>query len=161
VHARPTAPAPAGPPASAKAPPAPSEAAPPAKPPEDIAELFGEPDKRNWTPNEIVHKTSCLPGVAGAMIALQDGLMVAHCMPPNWKTDTIAAFLPQIFGRMNQYARELRMGELRSFSFFVEQGTLQIFAAGIIYFAVLSKAGQTLPQVELNVIATELSRHTK
>jgi len=28
----------------------------------DLAELFGQPDKRNWTPNEIVQKTSELPG---------------------------------------------------------------------------------------------------
>jgi len=92
---------------------------------------------------------------------LQDGLMVAHCMPPIWKTETIAAFLPQIFGRMNQYARELKMGDLRSFNFTVENGTLQIYAAGIIYFAVLGKPGHALPQFELNIIASELSRHTK
>lgn len=143
------------------APPPPPAEAPAKKPPADIAELFGEPDKRNWTPNEIVHKVSCLPGVAGAMIVLQDGLMVAHCMPPTWKTETIAAFLPQIYGRVNQYARELKMGELLSFSFAVDRGVLQIFAAGIIYFGVLGKAGQSLPQFELNLIATELSRHTK
>lgn len=131
------------------------------KPPKDIAEVFGEPDKRVWTPNELVHKTACLPGVAGALIALQDGLLVAHCMPPNWKTETVAAFLPQIFGRMSQYSRELQMGELRSLTFAVEGGTLQIFAAGIIYFAALGKPGVPLPQLELNLIATELSRHTK
>jgi predicted regulator of Ras-like GTPase activity (Roadblock/LC7/MglB family) len=129
--------------------------------PKDIAELFGEPDKSVWTPNELVQKTACLPGVAGALIALQDGLLVAECMPPNWKPETIAAFLPQIFGRMNQYARELAMGELRSLTFTVEGGSLQIFAAGIIYFAALGKPGVPLPQLELNLIATELSRHTK
>lgn len=130
------------------------------KQPKDLAELFGEPEKRNWTPNEIVHKTTLLPNVCGALIALQDGLLVASCMPPNWKTETIAAFLPQIFGRMNQYAKELKMGDLNSVSFTVEQGTLQIYNAGIIYFAALGQPGVTLP-TSLDLIARELSRHTR
>jgi len=149
----------------------PEESAPAVAPPvpqmvlprvaENLAELFGEPDKKNWTPNEIVHKTSSLPGVAGALIALQDGLLVASCMPPAWKTETIAAFLPQIFGRMKQYAKELKMGELTSVSFAVDQGTLQIFNAGIIYFAALGKSDAPLPSEHLSLIARELSRHTK
>src|SRR5439155_19562385 len=117
-------------------PPAVAETAPPAakdskKPGEELAQLFGEPDKRHWTPNDIVHKTSTLPGVAGSLIALQDGLLVASCMPPNWKTETIAAFLPQIFGRMSQYTNELKMGDLTSVTFAVDQGTFQIFNARI------------------------------
>jgi predicted regulator of Ras-like GTPase activity (Roadblock/LC7/MglB family) len=144
--------------APAAAPPAPTPGKPPAQ---DIAELFGDPEKRNWTPNEIVHKTTQLTGVAGAIIALQDGLLVAHCMPPSWQTETIAAFLPQIFGRMTQYSKELKMGELRSLTISVESGTLQIFNAGIIYFAALSRPDALLPVRELNIIANELSRHTK
>ncbi|HUR47782.1 MAG TPA: hypothetical protein VMZ27_17995, partial [Candidatus Saccharimonadales bacterium] len=138
-----------------------AEPAAPKRMPKDLAELFGEPEKRNWTPNEIVHKTCTLPGLDGALIALQDGLLVAACMPPAWKSETISAFLPQIFGRMHQYTRELKMGELMSVGFTVEQGTLQIFNAGIIYFAALCKQGETLPAAELNLIARELSRHTK
>jgi predicted regulator of Ras-like GTPase activity (Roadblock/LC7/MglB family) len=133
----------------------------PRKVPKDLAELFGDPEKRNWTPNEIVHKTCTLPGLDGALIALQDGLLVASCMPPAWKSETISAFLPQIFGRMHQYTRELKMGELMSVGFTVEHGTLQIFNAGIIYFAALCKQGDSLPVAELNLIARELSRHTK
>jgi len=131
------------------------------KPGEGLAELFGEPAKRNWTPNDIVHKTATLPGVAGAMIALQDGLLVASCMPPAWKSETIAAFLPQIFGRMRQYTNEFKMGELGSVAFTVEEGALQVFNAGIIYFAALSKQGASLPIAELTLIAKEIGRHTK
>lgn len=127
----------------------------------NLAELFNEPGKRNWTPNEIVQRTSQLPGVTGALIALQDGLLVANCMPPNWKTETIAAFLPQIFGRMHQYVKELSMGDLISVTVAVEQGTLQVYKAGIIYFAALARPDATLPLAALNLIARELSRHTK
>jgi predicted regulator of Ras-like GTPase activity (Roadblock/LC7/MglB family) len=127
----------------------------------NLAELFGEPGKRNWTPNEIVQRTAQLPGVAGALIALQDGLLVANCMPQGWKTETIAAFLPQIFGRMSQYVKELSMGDLVSVTVAVEQGTLQVYKAGIIYFAALARPDTALPLAALNLIARELSRHTK
>jgi predicted regulator of Ras-like GTPase activity (Roadblock/LC7/MglB family) len=130
-------------------------------PARSLAELFNDPDKRSWTPNDIVHRTAQLPGVAGALIALQDGLLVAACMPPTARTETIAAFVPQIFGRMSQYTRELQLGDTRGVSFTVESGTLQVFNAGIIYFAALSKTGAPLPLPELQLIATELGRHTK
>jgi predicted regulator of Ras-like GTPase activity (Roadblock/LC7/MglB family) len=160
----------AAPPASAPVAPAATSAPRPArasaargthKPGEELAELFGEPDKRNWTPNDIVHKTTTLPGVAGALIALQDGLLVASCMPPTWKTETIAAFLPQIFGRMKQYTNELKMGELQSVAFSVESGTFLVFNAGIIYFAILSHLEAQLPLPELTLIVTEIGRHTR
>jgi len=128
---------------------------------QSLNELFKEPNKKNWTPNEIVQKTMTLPGVTGGLIALQDGLLVAGTMPPPWKTETIAAFIPQIFGRLTQYTKELQMGEVRTVSFGVDTGTLQIFNAGIIYFAALGNHGGTLPVEDLTLIATELSRHTK
>jgi predicted regulator of Ras-like GTPase activity (Roadblock/LC7/MglB family) len=141
--------------------PAPAATSTPRKAPQNLAELFGEPEKRHWTPNEIVNKTCQLPGVTGSLIALQDGLLVASCMPPGWTTETIAAFVPQIFGRMNQYTKELKMGELKSVSFNITASTLQIFNAGIIYFAALGRPDAPLPTDSLTIIADELSRHTK
>jgi predicted regulator of Ras-like GTPase activity (Roadblock/LC7/MglB family) len=145
--------------------PAPAPVAAPApapkKAPTNLSELFGEPDKKTWTPNEIVQRTTTLPHVSGAMIALQDGLLVASNMPPGMKTETIAAFVPQIFGRMNQYSKDLQMGETKAVSFTVDAGTVQVFNAGIIYFAAFGKNAAFLPLAELQLIAGELSRHTK
>jgi hypothetical protein len=62
---------------------------------------------------------------------------------------------------MNQYTKELKMGELYSVTFAVDKGALQIFASGIIYFATLSRPDSALPIYELALIAKELSRHTK
>jgi predicted regulator of Ras-like GTPase activity (Roadblock/LC7/MglB family) len=141
--------------------PAPEPVAAPVRRATNLAELFGEPTKKTWTPNEIVHRSTQLPGVAGALIALQDGLLVASSLPQNMKTEMIAAFVPQIFGRLNQYSKELQLGEAAAISFTVEVGTMQIYNAGIIYFAALSKRGETLPSNDLQLIAAELSRHTK
>jgi predicted regulator of Ras-like GTPase activity (Roadblock/LC7/MglB family) len=166
--AAPAAPEPA-PPAEPVAAPASQVAAPasqvsvpaPKKAPTNLAELFNEPTKKSWTPNEIVQRTTQLPNVAGALIALQDGLLVATNMPPELKTETIAAFVPQIFGRLNQYSKELQMGDTKAVSFTVECGTVQVYNAGIIYFAAYGKTGTLLPLAELQLIAGELGRHTK
>jgi predicted regulator of Ras-like GTPase activity (Roadblock/LC7/MglB family) len=138
-----------------------SAAASARKPATNLSELFGEPQKKSWTPNEIVQRTTQLANVAGSLIALQDGLLVASNMPNQPKTEMISAFVPQIFGRLNQYSKELQLGEANAVSFAVSAGTLQIYNAGIIYFAVLGKPGTVLPLADLQLIATELSRHTK
>jgi predicted regulator of Ras-like GTPase activity (Roadblock/LC7/MglB family) len=77
------------------------------------------------------------------------------------RTEMIAAFVPQIFGRLNQYSKELQLGDASATSFTVESGTLQIYNAGIIYFAALGRKGEQLPVSDLQLIAAELSRHTK
>jgi predicted regulator of Ras-like GTPase activity (Roadblock/LC7/MglB family) len=165
----PPAAATSAPPAAATSvPPAAATSVPPAavtsgpkKTPTNLSELFNEPGKKSWTPNEIVQRTTTLPNVAGALIALQDGLLVATNMPAELKTETIAAFVPQIFGRMNQYSKELQMGDTRAVSFTVDCGTVQVFNAGIIYFAAYGKSAALLPLAELHLIAAELGRHTK
>jgi predicted regulator of Ras-like GTPase activity (Roadblock/LC7/MglB family) len=131
------------------------------KAPANLAELFNEPSKKSWTPNEIVQRTTQLPNVAGALIALQDGLLVATNMPQELKAETIAAFVPQIFGRLNQYSKELQMGETKAVSITVECGTVQVYNAGIIYYAAFGRNANLLPLAELQLIAGELGRHTK
>src|SRR5207245_9228121 len=66
---------------------------------------------RYATPNEVVSRAAALEGVAGALIALPDGLMVASQLSPDLNGETLAAFLPQIFGKVTQCTKALRMRE--------------------------------------------------
>jgi predicted regulator of Ras-like GTPase activity (Roadblock/LC7/MglB family) len=99
--------------------------------------------------------------VAGSLIALQDGLLVAHCMPRSWKTEAMAAFLPQIFGRINQYGKELNTGDAMAVAITTGAGTLQVYHAGIVYLAALGDPGGTLPLDELQLVAGELGRRSQ
>ncbi len=117
--------------------------------------------KRYATPSEIVSKAANLPGVEGALIALPDGLLVASQIPPTMNADTIAAFLPQIFGRVTQCTRELRLGDLNNLNFTVGNVPWKIYRVGAIYFAVFGRAGEPLPTVQLVGIAAELDRKGK
>jgi len=146
----------AEPPAEAAAP----EEAAPAKLPETVGEIFHQPHKRDWTPAEIVAGTVTLPGVAGAIVALQEGLQVAASLPEGVKSDVVAAFLPQIFARLNQYSGEMRLGDVDDLLFTTHGAHCQIYRLGYIYFAVLGKAGESLPWHELRLITEELARQT-
>jgi predicted regulator of Ras-like GTPase activity (Roadblock/LC7/MglB family) len=132
----------------------------PAKLPETVGEVFGEPRKFDWTPAEIVMNTVRLAGVAGAVVALQEGLQVASSLPDGVKSDVVAAFLPQIFARLNQYAGEMRLGDVDDLLFTTHGAHCQIYRLGYVYFAVLGKPGESLPWHELRVISEELARQT-
>ena len=113
---------------------------------------------RHATPNEIVARAMALPGVVGAFVALPDGLKVASQIPPDLNADTLAAFLPQIFDRVSQSTRELRMGALNNFNFTVGNVPWKIFRVNAVYFAAFGRAGEALPTVQLAVLAAELDR---
>jgi predicted regulator of Ras-like GTPase activity (Roadblock/LC7/MglB family) len=128
--------------------------------PETIGEVFGDPHKQDWTPAEIVQHTVKLSGVAGAVVALQEGLQVASSLPDGVKSDVVAAFLPQIFARLNQYAGEMRLGDVDDLLFTTHGAHCQIYRLGYVYFAVLGKPGESLPWHELRLISEELARQT-
>jgi predicted regulator of Ras-like GTPase activity (Roadblock/LC7/MglB family) len=110
------------------------------------------------TPKEVVSRAAALNGVAGVVVALPDGLTVASRVPPDFSADTLAAFLPQIFDRVNQSAKELRMGALGNLDFTVGGVPWKIFRVNTVYFAVFGRAGEQLPDAQLVVLAAELDR---
>ena len=113
------------------------------------------------TPNEVVSRAASLDGVAGALIALPDGLMVASRLPPDLNGDTLAAFLPQIFAKVNQCTKELRMGELNNLNFTVGNVPWKIFRVNAIFFAAFGRAGEPLPTAKLAALAAELDHKPK
>ena len=117
--------------------------------------------QRYATPNEIVGKAAALSGVGGALVALPDGLLVASKVPPDMNADTLAAFLPAIFGRVSTSTKELRMGELNNLNFTVGSIPWKIFRVGAIYFAAFGMAGKPLPTAHLAALAAELDRKPK
>ncbi len=113
---------------------------------------------RRAMPKEIVDRAMKLSGVAGAIIALGDGLKVAFQVPPDLNADTVAAFLPQLFSRVSQCSRELRMGELNNLNFTIGNIPWKIFRVNAVYFAAFGRAGEPLPTAQLAALAAELDR---
>ena len=113
------------------------------------------------TPNEVVSRAAAMDGVAGALIALPDGLMVASKLSQDLNGDTLAAFLPHIFGKVSQCTKELRMGELNNLNFTVGNVPWKIFRVNAIFFAAFGRAGEPLPTAQLAALATELDHKPK
>jgi predicted regulator of Ras-like GTPase activity (Roadblock/LC7/MglB family) len=108
------------------------------------------------TPNEVVSRASALDGVAGVLIALPDGLLVANRLPGDVNADTLAAFLPHIFGKVSQCTKELRMGDLNNLNFTVGNVPWKIFRVNAIFFAAFGHPGEPLPTAQLAALAAEL-----
>jgi predicted regulator of Ras-like GTPase activity (Roadblock/LC7/MglB family) len=113
---------------------------------------------RRATPKEIIERALKLPNVVGAVVALPDGLKVACHLPPDLNPDTVAAFLPQLFSRVSQCSKELRMGELNNLNFTIGNVPWKIFRVNAVYFAAFGRAGEPLPTAQLAVLAGELDR---
>jgi predicted regulator of Ras-like GTPase activity (Roadblock/LC7/MglB family) len=141
--------------------PAPASAREIAPAPRTMGELFGDAAKTEWTPAEIVAQLAKLPSVAGAIVALQEGLLVAHSLPGEVRSEVIAAFLPQLFARLNQYAGEMKLGDVDDLLFTTHGAHCQIYRLGYVYFAVLGQPGEPLPWTALRLVADELARQTQ
>jgi predicted regulator of Ras-like GTPase activity (Roadblock/LC7/MglB family) len=113
---------------------------------------------RRALPKDLVARAIELPGVVGAIIALPDGLRVASQVPAELNADTLAAFLPQIFDRVSQSTKELRMGALNNVNFTVGNVPWKIFRVNAVYFAAFGRAGEALPTAQLATLAAGLDR---
>jgi predicted regulator of Ras-like GTPase activity (Roadblock/LC7/MglB family) len=113
---------------------------------------------RRALPKDLVARAMELPGVVGAIIALPDGLRVASQVPAELNADTLAAFLPQIFERVSQSTKELRMGALNNVNFTVGNVPWKIFRVNAVYFAAFGRAGEALPTAQLATLAAGLDR---
>jgi len=142
--------------------PAPSVPAPAATeaPTISLGEVFGQPDKKDWTPQEVVEKAAAMRGVAGAIITTADGLPVAFHLPEPLNGNVIGAFVPQMYTRITQYTRDLKLGDAKALTIIVDNVPLQLFKSGSIYFTALGKAGENLPKPQLTAIASALGRQS-
>jgi predicted regulator of Ras-like GTPase activity (Roadblock/LC7/MglB family) len=95
------------------------------------------------------------------MVALKEGLVVAHSIAEPEKSEAMAAFLPQVFTRLDPYFHEMKLGQVDELLLHTHGADLIIFRLGSVFFAVLGLPGQTLPRNELRLIAGELARQTQ
>jgi predicted regulator of Ras-like GTPase activity (Roadblock/LC7/MglB family) len=150
----PAAPAPVAPVQPVPEPVEPPMAPPPPPPP------VAAP-KKTWAPNEVIHVTTSLRGVAGALVCMPDGLLVAGQVPIPLKAETVAAFVPQIFKKLNEYTSEAQMGEIQGITISLNNGTWQVYRLNNVFFAVMGRLNETLPIAQLNAIASEMTKQNQ
>jgi predicted regulator of Ras-like GTPase activity (Roadblock/LC7/MglB family) len=138
--------------------PAPVAPGAPETPADPLDRIFGQPANGEWSPEEITRRINTLPGVSASLIAMSDGFLVAGTLPPPLKSETMAAFLPQIFGRLSNYSGEIQLGPLTALTLRAGPAPVTIFKTGALYLTVLGKPGGTLPDALLHQVAAELAK---
>ncbi|MGC8744690.1 MAG: roadblock/LC7 domain-containing protein [Verrucomicrobiia bacterium] len=127
-----------------------------------LSELFNKPDKKIWTPNEIIESVVTLPGVSGAMIALKEGLPVVSKLPKDLDPEMFAGMLTQIFSRLSQYANDLNLKNLHGFTLYCEGKPVFVCERENIYFIVTGNENEDLPSsLQLQAIVDELVKMNK
>jgi predicted regulator of Ras-like GTPase activity (Roadblock/LC7/MglB family) len=147
-----------GSPSPAPADSGPAIATPPPQPASELGKVLGQPTKTDWTPKEVVTATTALAGVSGAVIATADGLLVSAQLPPEFKPEAVAAFVPQLFGRITQMSKELKLGDGGEVVVHIGQTIVYMAPSGRNVLVALGKRGLPFPIDSLNVIARELAR---
>jgi predicted regulator of Ras-like GTPase activity (Roadblock/LC7/MglB family) len=121
---------------------------------------MGAPGLDGSLPAELVERACRLAGVAGAVITLKEGLVVAAKVPPEMNSETLGAFLPQLFSRVEQSTTSMEIGALQSLQFTAGDRPWQIWKAGAVLFAVLGRPNELLPGAQLKIIAAQLARQS-
>jgi len=122
------------------------------------AEISARAAEADLTPEDVVAWILTLPGVAGALLASNDGLLVAGQLPAPLEAETMAAFLPQILMRVGICTEEIQLGKLRSVTLLVGQTSCAMFKAGALCLAVMGQPGKALPEMALERMAIELAQ---
>jgi predicted regulator of Ras-like GTPase activity (Roadblock/LC7/MglB family) len=130
----------------------------PAAVPQSMAEILGQPSKTDWSPAEITKGIMAMPGIAGALLASRDGLLVAGQMPAPLKAELMAAFLPQMFTHISGSTEEVQLGKLRAMKLTTGESACAVFQAGVLCLAVLGQPGHAIPEPALERIADELAQ---
>jgi predicted regulator of Ras-like GTPase activity (Roadblock/LC7/MglB family) len=116
---------------------------------------------RYISPTEVVTRATTLSGVAGALVVLPEGLLVASKLSGGQDPDALAAFLAQAMSRITQFAKEAEVGELSRLEFWANNVHWLVFRLNGIYFVSFGWAGGELPTAELASMAAALDRKRK
>ncbi len=118
-----------------------------------------EPAPAPSAPSEVVERACGLPGVAGAVIALAEGLVISQRLPEGFSAETFAAFMPQIFSRLEKYTMEMQLGTASVITVETAHGPCRIARLGKVFFGTLGRPGQRLPAA-LETLTKQLEAHS-
>ena len=124
----------------------------------NLSNLLGQPDKKAWTPVEIVQHVGNIEGVGGAMLSLSEGQIAAAAIGVDVKTDLIAFRVPRLLAQVAEHVEQMQLGTSTYASFAAADVQWISFQLGNIFFTVHGRKGENLPVTRLEAIAAEVAR---
>lgn len=129
-----------------------------------ISALGGLEDSRlrpDASLQELLRDMASLPGVVGALLATQDGLLVAVQLPRHLAPETVAAIVPQIYEKTIFYTQHLSFTPSRHLTLVLENLTLQLVRSGRLYLTLLAEPGFQLTPDQLLSLASQIETQHK
>lgn len=126
---------------------------------EQVQKLIGVTGREIPDVRGVAQRFKELEGFNGCIIIDQDGLVLAS----TWEhpsSDALGAFAPQMFKKLSRYVKQLKMGNIKTLTFFAEENPVTLITSGAILFVALHKSTRfSKRQVEMiQALATELGR---
>jgi len=131
-------------------------AAPTVNPPQPLPVPVAPPAA--MTPDAVVKRAAALQGVAGALVALPDGLVVASKLPAGLNGDSLAAFLPQIYAKFDVCLKDLSMDGLNNLNFTAGNVPWRVYRTSSVFFVAFGRANEPLPGDWLATLSGELEK---
>ena len=125
-----------------------------------IGDILGNPKQTDWPLNDVVMGGCNLPGVAGMVVATDDGMLVAGQLGEGLVSDQFAAVIPAAFTRLEPLSEALQKPKPAQLVFQLDNTPLAMFRAGTLFLAVLGRPGGTLPMDSLTVVAAYLEKQS-
>lgn len=145
-------------------PPEPVAVAEPAPAPVEAAPAPAEPvvvTKKPLTPTEVIQQAVAMADVAGAIITTTDGLLVDAQLATGMDAAKIAAFVPQTYLRLAEFAKATSGTENHVVTLQLDHAPIALFKHANIYCAVVGKRGFSLPLGHLAALLNELAAQPK
>ncbi len=105
------------------------------------------------SPQAAVDAAMSVDGVAGALCATSDGLLIAGQMPAGVSLRTMAALLPGVLTRIGQYTATVQLGVLDAVTLTIDGARLEARRVAGISFAVLGNPGALVDAESVTHIA--------
>lgn len=126
---------------------------------EQVATLIGVVGNEIPDVRGVAQRFKEIEGFTGCIMIDQDGLTLAS----TWEhpsAEALGAFAPQMFKKLSRYVKQLKMGNIRTLTFFTDDQPVTLVSSGAILFVAVHKSSRfSKRQVELiQALATELGR---
>lgn len=118
------------------------------------------PSQRPATPQSIVEELTTIGGVVGALISLEDGMLVSAKLPSGIDPDFVAAFVPGVFQKGRELLKALNLDETGRLTLPQTDCDIQLLPAGRSLLLLLVRPGTHLPDSLLHHHIASLKKQT-
>ncbi len=106
-----------------------------------------------YKPGILLGRVCALPGIQGALLASDDGLVLAARLNEGLDADTVAAFLPKLMAPALESAKALQIGEPESVVYVFAGATIIALRVDGLLLAAVGQSQEAMPIERLRAIA--------